>query len=52
MALLVIVLLIALLVWQPPLVLFLGFVAYAASGYVVSGWRWWRGRHFRAPPQS
>jgi len=55
MALLVIVLLIALLVWQPPLVLFLGFVAYAVSGYVVSGWRWWRwwrGRHFRAPPQS
>ena len=29
----------ALLAYQPPLVLFAGFVAYAISGYVVSGWR-------------
>ena len=29
----------ALLAYQPPLVLFGGFVGYAISGYVVSGWR-------------
>jgi len=28
----------ALLAYQPPLVLFAGFVAYAISGFVVSGW--------------
>ena len=35
--LLVFVLVIALLSYQPPLVLFAGFVAYALSGYVASG---------------
>ncbi len=38
MALLAFVAIMALLLWQPPLVLFGGFVAYAISGYVVSGW--------------
>jgi CDP-diacylglycerol---serine O-phosphatidyltransferase len=38
MALLAFVALLSLLLWQPPLVLFGGFVAYAVSGYVVSGW--------------
>ena len=38
MALLAFVALLSLLLWQPPLVLFGGFVAYAISGYVVSGW--------------
>ena len=38
MALLAFVAVMALLLWQPPLVLFGGFVAYAISGYVVSGW--------------
>ena len=33
------VVVLALLAYQPPLVLFGGFVAYAISGYVVSGWR-------------
>lgn len=44
MALLAFVALLALLLWQPPLVLFGGFVAYAISGYVVSGWMWMRRR--------
>jgi hypothetical protein len=33
-----IVIFLALLSWQPPIVLFAGFVVYAVSGYVVSGW--------------
>ena len=33
------VVVLALLAYQPPLVLFGGFVAYAISGYVVSAWR-------------
>jgi CDP-diacylglycerol--serine O-phosphatidyltransferase len=33
-----VVVLLALLSWQPPIVLFAGFVAYALSGYVVSAW--------------
>ena len=36
--------LLALLLWQPPLVLFGGFVAYAISGYIVSAWMWMRRR--------
>ncbi len=48
-ALLMIVLLLALLVYQPPLVLFASFIAYAASGYVVSAWHWLRERRARAP---
>ena len=47
-ALLLIVLLLALLVYQPPLILFVAFVGYAVSGYVVSGWQWLRRRRARA----
>ena len=47
-ALLLIVLLLALLVYQPPLVLFASFVAYAISGYVVSTWHLLRARRARA----
>lgn len=47
-ALLLIVLLLALLVYQPPLILFVAFVGYAISGYVVSGWQWLRQRRARA----
>ena len=32
------VMMVALVSWQPPLVLFAGFVVYALSGYAVSGW--------------
>jgi CDP-diacylglycerol--serine O-phosphatidyltransferase len=38
------VVVIALLAYQPPLVLFGGFVAYAISGYVISGWLFLRRR--------
>ena len=37
-AILLIVVVVALLSLQPPLVLFAAFVAYALSGYVVSAW--------------
>ena len=37
-AVLLIAVFIALLSYQPAIVLFAGFVAYAISGYVVSGW--------------
>jgi CDP-diacylglycerol--serine O-phosphatidyltransferase len=47
-ALLMIVLLLALLVYQPPLVLFASFLAYAVSGYVVSAWHLMRERRARA----
>ena len=47
-ALLLIVLLLALLVYQPPLVLFASFMAYAVSGYVVSAWHLMRERRARA----
>ena len=33
-----IVMAVALVSWQPPLVLFAGFVVYAVSGYLVSAW--------------
>jgi len=33
-----VVILVALLSWQPPLVLFGGFVIYAISGYAISAW--------------
>ena len=48
LAILVFVLAIALLSYQPPLVLFAGFVAYALSGYV--GFAWTKLR--RRPPVS
>jgi CDP-diacylglycerol--serine O-phosphatidyltransferase len=38
-AVLAFVVFLALLAYQPPLVLFGGFVAYAVSGYIVSGWK-------------
>ena len=46
LAICVFVLAIALLSYQPPLVLFAGFVAYAASGYVLLAWNKLR----RRPP--
>ncbi|MCC7040971.1 MAG: CDP-diacylglycerol--serine O-phosphatidyltransferase [Burkholderiales bacterium] len=36
---------VALTALQPPLVLFVGFVVYALSGYVVSTWQYLRHRH-------
>jgi CDP-diacylglycerol--serine O-phosphatidyltransferase len=47
---LVIVIFIALVVWQPPIVLFAGFVAYAISGYAVTAWHAMRKR--RAAPSN
>ena len=38
------VLILALVSWQPPIVLFAGFVAYAISGYVVTAWQAMRRR--------
>jgi CDP-diacylglycerol--serine O-phosphatidyltransferase len=43
-AIFLIVLAIALLSYQPAIVLFAGFVAYALSGYAVSGWQLLRAR--------
>jgi CDP-diacylglycerol--serine O-phosphatidyltransferase len=37
----------ALLSYQPPLVLFAAFVAYGVSGYVVSAWMMVRERRLR-----
>lgn len=47
-AIILIVLFVALLSYQPPLVLFAPFVVYALSGYVVSGWTLFRTRRLRA----
>ena len=47
---LVIVIFVALVVWQPPIVLFAGFVAYAISGYAVTAWQVMRKR--RAAPSN
>jgi CDP-diacylglycerol--serine O-phosphatidyltransferase len=47
---LVIVIFVALVVWQPPIVLFAGFVAYALSGYAVTAWQAMRKR--RAAPSN
>jgi CDP-diacylglycerol---serine O-phosphatidyltransferase len=44
------VVVLALLAYQPPLVLFAGFVAYAISGFVVSGWLLARRRRAPAGP--
>jgi len=43
-AVLLIAVAIALLSYQPAIVLFAGFVAYAISGYAVSAWQWLRRR--------
>src|SRR5689334_22038443 len=48
-AIFLIVLFVALLSWQPPLVLFAAFVVYAASGYAVSAWMLARARRVREP---
>jgi CDP-diacylglycerol--serine O-phosphatidyltransferase len=48
-AIFLIALAIALLSYQPAIVLFAGFVAYAISGYVVSGWHLVRRRRTGAP---
>jgi CDP-diacylglycerol---serine O-phosphatidyltransferase len=40
LAIFIFVLVIALLSYQPAIVLFAGFVGYALSGYVASAWRW------------
>jgi CDP-diacylglycerol---serine O-phosphatidyltransferase len=52
LAIFVFVLVIALLSYQPAIVLFAGFVAYALSGYLASGWRWMalRRRRGALPP--
>ena len=47
-AMFLIVLFVALLSYQPPLVLFAAFVIYGISGYVVSGWMMLRERRIRA----
>ncbi len=31
--------------WEPPVVLFLLFFAYSLSGYVMWAWQWWQRRH-------
>jgi len=49
LAIFVFVLVIALLSYQPALVLFAGFVVYALSGYAVAAWRWQKRRR-RPPP--
>jgi len=49
-AIFLIVMAIALLSYQPAIVLFAGFVAYALSGYVVSGWQLLRRRRSGASP--
>jgi len=48
-AIFLIVLALALLSYQPAIVLFAGFVAYAISGYVVSGWQRLRRRRIGEP---
>jgi CDP-diacylglycerol--serine O-phosphatidyltransferase len=52
LAIFVFVLVIALLSYQPAIVLFAGFVGYAVSGYVASAWIWMavRRRRGAAPP--
>lgn len=46
-AIFLIVVFVAFLSYQPPLVLFAAFVAYAMSGYIVSGWAVLRERRMR-----
>jgi CDP-diacylglycerol---serine O-phosphatidyltransferase len=50
LALLMIVLFLALLSYQPAHVLFGGFVAYALSGYVATPWMMWKRRRSPPPP--
>jgi len=53
LAIFVFVLVIALLSYQPALVLFAGFVVYALSGYVAAAWMWRkrRRRPLPVPPE-
>jgi CDP-diacylglycerol--serine O-phosphatidyltransferase len=46
-AIFLIVLFLALLSYQPPLVLFAAFIGYGLSGYAVSGWAMLRERRAR-----
>jgi CDP-diacylglycerol--serine O-phosphatidyltransferase len=48
LAIFIFVLVIALLSYQPAIVLFAGFVGYALSGYVASAWKWMAMRRRRA----
>ena len=50
LAIFVFVLVIALLSYQPAIVLFAGCVGYALSGYVGSAWMWAGSRRRRGPP--
>ena len=54
LAVFVFVLVIALLSYQPAIVLFAGFVGYALSGYLWWGWKWMglRRRRSAGPPMS
>jgi CDP-diacylglycerol--serine O-phosphatidyltransferase len=45
----VIAVVLALLAYQPPAVLFIGFVAYAVSGYVIAAWSALKRRRSVAP---
>ncbi|MDR1529600.1 MAG: CDP-diacylglycerol--serine O-phosphatidyltransferase [Burkholderiales bacterium] len=44
MSISILVLVFALIAWDPPLVLFSCVAIYALSGFVIFGWLWWRER--------
>ena len=46
------VIFLALLSYQPAIVLFAGFVVYAISGYVGSAYLWWKRRRAAEPPAA
>jgi CDP-diacylglycerol---serine O-phosphatidyltransferase len=50
LAIFVFVLIIALLSYQPAMVLFAGFVGYGLSGYASLAWTRWRRRRAATPP--
>jgi CDP-diacylglycerol--serine O-phosphatidyltransferase len=51
-AIFAIVIFLALLSYQPAIVLFAGFVVYAISGYVGSAYLWWKRRRVAGPPTA
>lgn len=51
-AIFLIVLAMALVSYQPAIVLFAGFVIYSVSGYVGSAWMWWKRRRSVNAPKS
>ena len=51
-AIFLIVLVMALVSYQPAIVLFAGFVIYSISGYVGSAWMWWKRRRSITPPRA